>query len=390
MQWLGFDILTRIHSKDTHTRMDSSQTDIWYLIGSLEVGGAERTLVDLVNNLEPDQFDVTIWTIAEPGPFASDVKDHVRVRSLEATSKADVRTPVRFVRALRRERPDILQSFLFYDNTLATIAGQFSSDTTVITGVRAVPNEPSTGRTLVRRVTCRLADHIVSNSEAGVDFIVDHGADRDDVSVVHNGRDLEAYRNGEATPELRESLGIPAGAPVVGTVGRLIERKGHYDLLEAWPMVLEEHPEAELLIVGDGPEREGLEEQARELGVWDSVQLPGTRDDVPALLDLMDVFAFPSHFEGLPGALLEAMAAGLPVVATPVDGNAELIDDEESGLFVPVGDPNALAREVRRICSHPQLGESLGDEAAHVAATEFSLDQMVKAFTTLYHDSTNE
>ncbi len=365
----------------------SERTRLWYLIGTLSVGGAERTLVDLANGLNSDQFDITIWTIAEAGPLAAELDDHVSVRSLDAISKADILTVPRFVAAVRREQPDILQSFLFYDNTLATLAGLFNPNTTVVTGVRAVPNDPPTVRTLVRHVTPRLADHIVSNSESGVAFITGHGADPDTVSVVHNGRDLEAYRNGSATPELRDSLGIPSDVAVVGTVGRLIERKGHYDLLAAWPLVKDEHPNAQLLIIGDGPERDGLEQRACELGIWDSVQLLGTRDDIPALLDLMDVFAFPSHFEGLPGALLEAMAAGLPIVATSVDGNSELLDHEESGLFVPVRDPDTLAHETCQLLSQQSVATSLGDQAAHIATTSFSLDRMVDGFTTVYEST---
>ncbi len=365
--------------------MNSSRTQLWYLIGTLSVGGAERTLVDLANGLNTNQFDVTIWTILEPGPLAANVGDHVTVRSLEATGKVDVSAPLRFVAALRRDRPDILQSFLFYDNTLAALASVFGRDTTVITGVRAVPNDPSRIRTLVRYVTPRLVDHVVSNSEAGAKFIVDHGADPDCVSVVHNGRNLGAYRKGTATPELRDELEIPSAAPVVGTVGRLLKRKGHYDLLEAWPLVLDEHPDAHLLIVGDGPERDGLETRARELGVWDSVHLPGTRDDVPALLDLMDVFAFPSHFEGLPGALLEAMAAGLPIVATPVDGNSELVTDGESGLYVSVSDSGSLATTIQTLLGDREFARELSEEASNVAQTEFSLKKMISNFEAIYH-----
>jgi len=370
--------------------MTASQIRIWYLIGTLSVGGAERTLVDLANELDREQFSVTIWTIAEPGPLASAVKDHVALRSLGATSKVDIGAPLRFASVLRREKPDILQSFLFYDNTLATIAGVVSPQTTVITGVRAVPNNPSRVRTAVRHLTPRLADHIVSNSKAGAEFICEHGADPDRVSVVHNGRDLAAYRNGTATPELRSELGIPPEGPVVGTVGRLIERKGHYDLLEAWPLVRADHPDARLLIVGDGPERDGLEARARELGIWESVHLPGTRDDIPALLDLMDVFAFPSHFEGLPGALLEAMAAGLPIVATPVDGNAELLDDGESGVFVPVEDAELLGNRIKQLLFDQEYSHKLGQSASHIANKEFTLQRMTKAFEQLYHTSSEK
>lgn len=362
------------------------KTRIWYLIGTLCVGGAERTLVDLANGLDRTEFEVTIWTITEPGPLAADIENHVTVRSLEATSKADVFAPLRFVSALRREQPDILQSFLFYDNTLASFSGLFSPGTTVITGVRAVPNDPGRVRSLVRRVTSQLADHIVSNTQSGAEFIVKHGADPDAVSVVHNGRDLEKYRSGTATAELRTALGIPPEAPVVGTVGRMVERKGYYDLLEAWPAVLEAHPNAHLLIVGDGPEREGLQARARELGVAETVHLPGTRDDVPVLLDLMDVFAFPSYFEGLPGALLEAMAVGVPAVTTPVDGNAELVTDGESGLYVPVSDPESLGRQIVRLLSSPEYRRELGNRATDVADSQFTLDRMVSDFERLYRE----
>ncbi len=364
--------------------MNSSRTQLWYLIGTLSVGGAERTLVDLANNLNSSRYEITIWTISKPGPLTSEVDDHVTIRSLDATSKTDILVPIQFIAALRRENPDILQSFLFYDNTLATLAGLFSPNTTVITGVRAVPNTPSTIRTAVRHITHRLADEIVSNSKAGVDFITEHSVKSDAVSVIHNGRDLEEYKNGTATPAFRKSLHIPSDAPVVGTVGRLIRRKGHYDLLEAWPLVLNEHPNAHLVIVGDGPERNGLENRSRELDVWNSVHLLGTRDDIPALLDLMDVFVFPSHFEGLPGALLEAMAAELPIVATPVDGNAELIIDEENGLHVPVADSQSLGNQIAQLLSDTEYGYRLGQSAGRVAHEEFTLNQMIKSFVQLY------
>lgn len=366
--------------------MGSSQTDIWYLISNLEIGGAERTLVDLVNRLDPDQFNITIWTLTEPGPLATDVQKHVAVRSLGAKNKGDIRAPLQFMSEIKNERPSILQSFLFYDNTLATIAGLMSPRTTVITGVRAVPDNPSTFRNYIRHVSCRLADHIVSNSEAGAKFILDYGVPPERVSVVRNGRNIDVYRSGESTPELRRSLGIPRDVPVVGTVGRLVERKGHYDLLKAWPAILNEYPDAHLLIVGEGPERDGLETIAGELSIQDSIHLPGTQDNIPDMLDLMDVFVFPSHFEGLPGALIEAMIAGLPIIATPVDGNSELIDDEITGLFVPVKDDKKISEYVVNLLSDPETRNRLGTAANEQAKEEFSIKTMATEFSNLYDE----
>ena len=380
------DGLNVVNLEGEWAQMEGTHIRIWYLIGTLSVGGTERTLVDLANGLDEDVFDVTIWTIAEPGPLADDVSDHVSLRSLDAAGKFDVMAPLRFVSELRDASPDILQSFLYYDNTLATLAGVFGGETTVVTGVRAAPTDPNRSRGIVRRGTVRLADHIVSNSEAGVEFVSGYGANRGRISVVRNGRDLKAYRNGNATAELRRSLEIPErkDLTVVGTVGRLIERKGHYDLLDAWPSILSEHPGSHLLIVGDGPEHEGLETKARSLGIAETVHLPGTRDDIPEVLDLLDVFAFPSRFEGLPGALLEAMAAGLPVVATAVDGNTELVEHERSGLLVPARDSGSLAGAICRLLSEPQFADSLGTEASRTVDAGFSLDRMVDDFTSLY------
>ena len=358
------------------------RTRIWYLIGTLAVGGSERTLVDLVNGLDRDRFAPTVWTIAEAGPLADEVDGDVSLRSLGAANKADPRPALRLARALRRERPAVLQSFLYFDNVLARLVGVTSPGTTVVTGVREVPESMPLRRDLVDRSTLRLSDHVVSNSTAGADWVIDRGADPEMVSVVRNGRDVDTYDVPEPAG-LRESLGIGDG-PVVGTVGRLVERKGHHDLLEAWPTVRTTHPDAELVIVGDGPERESLREHAEQRGIAPSVHLLGQREEVPELLALFDLFAFPSHYEGLPGALLEAMCAGLPIVTTPVDGCAELVTDGDHGVQVPPRDPDALGAAVALLLAADERATALGDRAARRARDEFDIRVMVEEFESLY------
>lgn len=355
---------------------------VWYLIGELRVGGTERTLVDLISGLDRDEFDPTVWTIAEPGPLASEVPDDVSIRSLGASNKLDGRAPLRFVRELRDNRPDVLQSFLYFDNVLARLAGATSPETTVVTGVREVPESMPRLRDIVDRLTLPLSDSIISNSRAGAEWVIDRGADPGIVDVIYNGRDVGRY-DVPLPDGFRESLDIPPG-PVVGTVGRLVERKGHYDLLDAWPTVLEDYPNGQLVLVGDGPEREGLEDHAGGLGVESSVHLVGRRDDIPELLALVDVFAFPSHYEGLPGALLEAMCAGLPIVTTPVDGNSELVTDGEHGLYVPVKNPDALAGTLKELLDDSELALRLSEAARARAREQFSLDSMVEQFEDLY------
>lgn len=360
----------------------SERTQIWYLIGTLAVGGAERSLVDIVNNLDRSRFEPTVYTIAELGPLADEIDSEITVRSLSAANKVDPRAPIRFIRALRQEQPAVLQSFLYFDNILARLVGVIVPVTTVITGVRAVPDDRPAHRGAIDRLTMPLSDYIVSNSEAGVEWIVNQGATSSRVRVVRNGRELDVYDVPEP-PGLRENLGI-GGGPVVGTVGRLLERKGHHDLLDAWPTVLERHPDAELVLVGNGPEREHLKQQTEELGITNSVHLIGMREDIPELLALLDCFAFPSHFEGLPGALLEAMGAGIPIVTTPVDGCSELVCDGEHGIHVPPHDPKRLGAVIGELLENRERAAALGEAARTRAYESFGVDAMVEGFQQIY------
>jgi glycosyltransferase involved in cell wall biosynthesis len=356
---------------------------IWYLIPSLNHGGAEKTLVDLVNNLSPSEYDITIWTIQDEGYFRTQIPEYVTYRSINANNKMDLPSTSRFFRACIQDHPDIIQSFLFFDNILARLTNIFTKDLIVIGGVRSVPNNRPILREVIDRITLPLSDHIVSNSTAGKKWAQEKGVSDQKVSGRHNGRDFKTYNTANASPELRNEFGLGDG-PVLGTVGRLVMRKGHYDLLEALPRIVNEYPNVTLLLVGDGPEREGLESRAESLDCRDNVVFAGMRDDIPELLDLMDVFVFPSHYEGLPGALLEAMMAGLPIVATPVDGNKDLINDGITGLFIPPNDSKRITKRILQLLSDPGLQQELGDSASKFAKKEFTIEHMVLEFKDLY------
>jgi glycosyltransferase involved in cell wall biosynthesis len=386
---------------DTAARADGPRgrpLRLWFLITALSVGGAERTLVDLANNLDRDSYDVTVWTMFDRNPLATDLDPAIPVRTLGSAGRTRsergdfverpapldyLGIPVRFARAVRRERPDVIQSFLFYDNTLARLVGTLSPSTTVVTGVRGMQHIGSPVVRTVDRLTMGLSDRIVSNSAAGAAHVRRRGADPDRVAVVHNGRDLRGYADAEPA-SLREAFDVPTDAPLVGTVGRLVERKGGYDLLAAWPRVRQAVPDAHLVFVGDGVERDGLTDRARDLGIADSVHFAGTRDDVPAVLAALDCFVFPSHYEGLPGALLEAMAAGRPIVATDIEGSDELLVDGECGLLVPPHAPSGLADALVRVLTDRPLADRLGTAARERAFDRFSLPSMVDAFERFY------
>jgi glycosyltransferase involved in cell wall biosynthesis len=208
---------------------------------------------------------------------------------------------------------------------------------------------------------------------------------KDRFAVVPSGIDLERFHRVAGIRGARPNgFGCPPEAVVVGSVGWLTEVKGHRILIEAAARVKAEHPRLHVVIVGSGNLREELTASAAARGVGDRVHLLGERKDIPECLAAMDVFALPSLNEGMGRALVEAMAAGRPVVATRVGGVLAIVDDGRTGLLVPPGDPEALADALERLLSCPQWAKELGAAASQAISERFGVPAMVRAVEAVY------
>jgi glycosyltransferase involved in cell wall biosynthesis len=203
-------------------------------------------------------------------------------------------------------------------------------------------------------------------------------------ATIYSGIELAEFgRPGLDGAAKRAELGIPAGVPVVGTVGRLSSQKNPEDLLIAARTVIQRMPDVRLLIVGDGPLRARVEESARIMGISGNVLFTGIRHDVPDLMASLDVFVLSSLWEGLPRVIPQAMAAGKPVVCTNVDGNAEAVRDGVNGLLVRPKDPDALADAILQLLRNPGLARQMGVEGRKRVAM-FSADRMMEDIEVLY------
>ncbi len=369
--------------------MTERKIKILHVIDSLGIGGMERVVIDVVNGLAATKFEHVVCCLSRRGEAADQLREGVRCFDLGKGNKADRLMPLKLARMIRRERPDIVhsQSWSGVDTALAM---RFSP------GVKLVHSEhgrnfhdlhgQSLARRMARRWLYQRADVVFAISAEVREFYcrqTNFPIER--MQVIPNGVDMQRIDEADARG-IREELGIALEDFVIGTVARLDLNKDTVTLARAFAAMVAANPNAKLklLIVGDGEQRTLLERFVGERGLNRNVIFAGMRRDVPGLLKAMDVFALSSLSEGMPLTVLEAMAARLPVVATAVGALPELVEEDNTGFLVPVGDAEAMAEKLRRFVADHRLAKSFGEEARRKVEHEFSLDRMLQRYAELY------
>ncbi len=229
----------------------------------------------------------------------------------------------------------------------------------------------------------RGVDRFVTVSHAIKDVLVNDGIEPTKISVVHSGIDV-AKIEGAPRGEIRRELAVPEDHALVANVAHMADHKGQIYLVEAAPLVLARYPKVTFAIVGDGELRPSLEGRARELDV--PIRFPGFREDVPSILKALDVFVMPSHMEGLGTSVLDAMAAGVPVVGTEAGGMREMLEHGKNGLVVPVRDPRALAGAILSLLEDRGRARSLAEQAGRDVRERFSKEAMVAKTIAVYEE----
>jgi glycosyltransferase involved in cell wall biosynthesis len=234
---------------------------------------------------------------------------------------------------------------------------------------------------VVDRLALRRFDKVVVVADAVAQILRRSGVAAEKVEFIPNGVDLDRFHG--PVPALRNEMSL-AGVPVVGYVGRLVAEKGGVTLLRAAQRVLAAQPQAKFVLVGEGPARQGWEALARELGIAESVVFAGARNDMPEVYASFDMMVLPSEIEALPMCLLEAMAAGKPVIATRVGAVPRLIANAQTGLLLEPGDISSLAKAILRLLESPDLARRLGENGRERVARHFSAQQMAKNYIGTY------
>lgn len=347
------------------------------LVGQMGLGGTEKQVALLARGLQERGARVSVLLLWSGGSRRDEL-DGIRVEqlgfgrlhSLRAVPR-NVRAMGRLVRFLREEKPDVLHAFLTASYLVAAPAARLAR-VPLISGRRSLGNFKEGHRFVlfVERIANRMTRHIIANAHAvAADAIRQERLDPAKVSVVYNGLPAEAF----------EVETLPTQVPTVLCVANMHSYKGHGHLLEALTLLRKRGVKCRTVLIGDGQERAELERQAAGL----DVAFEGQRKDVPAFLAQTDVFVLPSLEEGLSNAVMEAMAAGKPIVATAVGGTPELLGGDR-GLLVPPADPLALAAAIERLLTDRVEAERLGAAARAWSEVHLSVDAMVDAHVRLY------
>lgn len=229
-----------------------------------------------------------------------------------------------------------------------------------------------------------LPDHVVTVSRHVEDYLASAGVPRDGITTVPTGVDFARYDRSTVAGNLREELGLPAESVLVGTVAILRIKKGHNEILDAVPQVLQRFPDVHFVFAGDGPQTKNLTHRIAAEGLGERVHMLGLRRDVTNILASLDVFVLPTHQEALGTAFIEAGAMGLPAVATRVDGVPEVVQDGETGLLVPVCDGVAVADAICRLLVNSTYRRNMGKSAAEFVRRVFSREVMAHGMEQLY------
>ena len=365
------------------------------VITRLELGGAQRVVLQTARALDRTAFEVALaWG---PGDLLDD--EAVAIPHLEripvpplvrpVAPISDLRALAALRAAVRSFRPQVVHTHSSKAGILGRLAARFEDVPAVHTvhGFGFTPLQPAPKRFLFRsaeKVMARSTDHFVTVSEADRRRGIDMGLfTPEKVRVIRAAIDLERFRASADGAAARDRLGVPADVPLITQVANFKPQKAPLDFVRVAAAVLERHPDAHFVMIGDGPLREPAEDLARRLGLADRIIFAGWWDDVPALLAATDVSVLTSRHEGLPCSVVESLAAGVPVVATAVDGTAEVVRSGHNGLLADAGDVEGLARCVSRLLSDPDLRRRMAS-AAGESLEDFDQDLMVRQEEDLY------
>ncbi len=363
---------------------------VLHILHSLQVGGLENGVVNLINNLDAQMFTHSICCTDSIGPMAERIKQPVSIFALEKGERRDYLISLKIARLINRVKPDIIHT-RNWSAIDGIIGARLAGKRIVIHGEHGREAGDPDGRNIKRKIIRKalspwVSQFITVSNELRDWLIHDVGITPAKVTQIINGVDADYIKPAGNKEQLKSELGLSPDTFVIGSVGRLDPVKDHETLLRAFKIACQRNngKKLALIVVGTGPLREDLKLIAGKLGVSNGVKFTGERNDMIQLYNCMDVYVLPSIAEGISNTILEAMASGLPVIASNVGGNLELVDQGRTGFFFSSGNFKELADFICRYADNDSLAREHGFNGRQRAVDKFSIQQMTDKYRALY------
>jgi glycosyltransferase involved in cell wall biosynthesis len=364
---------------------------VMFLLTSLGIGGAERQLVQLLRRFSRADFEPVVVCLKEPGVLAAELVDlHIPVYNRLLSHKYDLRVLPRLISLIRKEQVHILWTRSLGDKMFwGRLAGKLARVPVILSSIHSMGKEEGQRSILgpLNRALTPITDRFIAVSELQKRFLIEEeGLPSEKIVVIYNRIDLDRFRPTRRPKEVKHSLDIPDGVPVIGQVAKLRPEKGHRVLLSAVRQIQRQGAEAVILLIGDGPERPGLQEESNRLGLEKNIRFLGDREDIPDLVNMIDIGSLSSYdyVETFPNAVLEYMALAKPVVASRVGGIPELVTEGVQGLLFQPGDAEAMASHFLFFLSQPERAAEMGRSGLNRIQTHFTLETSVQEIEQLF------
>ena len=363
---------------------------ILLLSTSMGMGGADKLLLTAAQTMRSHGHEILIVSLTPLGPMGFEARSlGISIESLAMRRGVpDPRGLLRLVRLIRSWRPDVVHSHMVHANLMARVARVFVRIPVLVSTIHNI-YEGGRLRMAAYRLTNRLVDHVTIVSEAAAErFVSENIVPRELLSVIPNGVDVDRFRNVPAAARhaLRSELGLDQTFTWLA-VGRFEIAKDYPNMLQAFARVREHEPRSMLLLVGRGSLQGEAEALVRERRLGDAVRFLGVRQDVPEVMSAADAYVMSSAWEGMPMVLLEAAAAGLPIVATRVGGNHEVVRQEETGFLVPPRDPQALAQAMLHMMGLSEAERhTMGERGREYVCVQYGLGRVAQQWEGLYRE----
>ncbi len=383
------------NSVKPNTTTGNQKIRLMFLIPSLSTGGAEIQLINLIRGLDRTRFCVYVVTLYSK-PDSSRIVRELGIEYLELDKRhaLDFRFILPLYLWIRRHRIDIIHGINVSARFFALILGRMNRCKVVVSERNSQPVYSSPGSRFyhaMEHFANRKADWIVANSLAGKKFAESLGVPSKRTSMIPNGIDPDRLKSNGLASRFKQDLGLTKDSRIVGMVARLFPQKDHQTFIKAAEIVASKHNNCYFILVGDGPERDGLEQLARCLSLEDRVIFAGNQARIGDWLEIIDVVVLTSkQSEGCPNSIIEAMFLAKPVIVTHVDGNREWITNRQNGILIPPQHPKILAQELTHLLDSPEQQQVLARNAKAYAQERFSLSAMISSYENGYQKLLNK